>query len=291
MTFKLRGAIQFGQIAWSHKYLLSNPLVAAWMFRDVSSSGEDDMVQVANAEVEKARRMSSEKERSLTFVQRLVMNQKSNPKQVSDRDIMTHALGNITAGSDTTATALRSILYQILKNRDVYNKLCTEVRGELSLPVPFAQANALPYLAAVIKEGMRMHPSVGMMLARTVPPEGAVICGYEVQGGVEVGINPWIIQRDAAVFPEPDRFWPDRWLPSVSSEEQLKTMNRSFLTFGHGAHTCSGRWISTMEMTKLIPTLLLHFDAELTDGGRSYTFKNWWFMLQEGLLVKFTRRI
>lgn len=173
----------------------------------------------------------------------------------------------------------------------MYNKLCSEIRGaNLDSPVPFAQANALVYLAAVIKEGMRIHPFVGMMLARTVPKEATVLCGYKVGGDVEVGINPWIIQRDENVSPDPDRFWPNRWLSSVSSDDQLRDMNRSFMTFGHGSHICSGRWISTMEITKLIPTMLLEFDMDLANGGKSYGFKNWWLMLQEGLIVEFTKR-
>lgn len=247
------------------------------------------MMAVAIREVQRAKEATSEGD-TLTFVHRLVLNQKNNPKQITDREVMTHAFGNITAGSDTTATALRAILYHVLKDREVYDKLCSEIRGaNLTSPVPFAQANALPYLAAVIKEGMRIHPSVGMMLARTVPREGTELCGYNIAGGVEVGINPWIIQRDEDVFPQPDRFWPDRWLPSVSSDYQLRDMNRSFMTFGHGSHTCSGRWISTMEITKLIPTMLLEFDMKLVDGGRSFGFKNWWFTLQEGLIVEFTK--
>lgn len=260
------------------------------MFGGSEGSGEDDMVEVANREVERAKETNAE-DGTLTFVHRLVLNQKNNPKNMTDREVMTHAFGNITAGSDTTATAMRAILYHVLRDREVYNKLCSEIRGaNLDSPVPFAQANALPYLTAVIKEGMRIHPSVGMMLVRTVPKEGTILCGYKIGGGVEVGINPWIIQRDEKVFPDPDRFLPDRWLSSVSSDDQLRDINRSFLTFGHGSHTCSGRWISTMEITKLIPTLLLEFEMNLVNRGKSYNFKNWRFMLQEGLIVEFTKR-
>lgn len=261
-----------------------------WAFRSLTGQGEKDMAQLAAAEVENARERTSE-EGPMTFLQRLLLNQKSNPKLLHDREIMTHAFGNITAGSDTTATAMRSIVYHVLKNPDVYAKLRSEIRdANLSLPVSFAQAHALPYLGFVIKEGMRVHPSVGMLLARTVPAEGAQLCGYQISGGVEVGLNPWVLHRNPEIYSDPHRFWPDRWSPSVSDEERLREMNRAFFTFGHGSHTCSGRWISIMEMTKLIPTLLLHFDMELVDGGKTYGFDNYWFMMQEGLSVKFTSR-
>lgn len=134
---------------------------------------------------------------------------------------------------------------------------------------------------------MLVHPSVGMLLARTVPAEGAQLCGYQISGGVEVGLNPWVLHRNPEIYTDPDGFWPDRWSPSVSDEERLREMNRAFFTFGHGSHTCSGRWISIMEMTKLIPTLLLHSNMELVDDGKTYGFDDYWFMMQEGLSVKF----
>lgn len=121
-----------------------------WAFRSLTGQGEKDLAQLVAAEVENARERTSE-EGPMTFLQRLLLNQKSNPKLLHDREIMTHAFGNITAGSDTTATAMRSIVYHVLKNPDVCAKLRSEIRdANLSLPVSFAQAHALPYLGFVI---------------------------------------------------------------------------------------------------------------------------------------------
>ncbi|KAL4799621.1 cytochrome P450 [Aspergillus venezuelensis] len=193
------------------------------------------------------------------------------------------------AGSDTTAIALQSIILNILKHPQVYKRLCGEIRSEITgLPVPYSRASALPYLNDVIKEAIRLCPSVGMMLARTVPPGGAELCGYRVPAGTEVGINPFVLQRDPIVYENPDAFYPERWM--TKDEERLRVMNRCFLAFGHGAHTCSGRWISIMETTKLIPTILLHFDLELADGARGHTVLNWWFMFQEGINVRLVPR-
>jgi cytochrome P450 len=128
------------------------------------------------------------------------------------------------------------------------------------------------------------------MLGRIVPSEGATICGQHLQPGVEVGVNPWVVHRDPAVFKDPDRFWPERWLDEVSSQDELRAMNRSFLAFGHGSHTCSGRWISIMETQKLIPSLLLKYDMELADEGKGYSFTNHWFTQQSGLNVTITKR-
>lgn len=246
------------------------------------------MLDLASTEI-KAYKSRMTEDGSLTFLQRLLLNQQKSPESINDREVLTHAFGNVSAGSDTTAIALRSVIYHILKYPDVYAKLCEEVRGNLTLPVKFSEANKLPYLSAVIQEALRLHPSVGMVLARVIPAGGAILCGYNLPAGVEVGMNPWVLHRDSEVFPYPDKFWPERWLPSVSDEDHLKQMNRSFFSFGHGEHTCSGRWISLMEVTKVIPSLLLQFDLELVNEGKEYSFKNRWFTPQKGLLVRFKK--
>lgn len=249
--------------------------------------GDKEMFDLATSEIEAAKRNPSE-DGPLTMLQRLLLNQAKDPSSINNREIMTHTFGNISAGSDTTAVALRSVLYHILKHPEVYTKLYEEVRT-LETPVKFTAANKLPYLSAVIQEAMRLHPSVGMILARLVPAGGATICGFDLSEGTQVGINPWVLHRDPDVFPDPNAFRPERWLPTVTDEAHLRLMNRSFFTFGHGAHTCSGRWISLMEVKKLIPSLLLKFEMTLSNEEK-FGFKNRWFTPQHGLYVKFIRR-
>ncbi|KAK5188987.1 hypothetical protein LTR96_011027 [Exophiala xenobiotica] len=277
----------FGQIPWIHAYLLKNPRVLQWWLKDDNSSAE--IAALSEREIEKSRERTTDTG-PMTFLERLALNQKTNAASITDHEMLTHAVGNISAGSDTTATAIRALLYHVLKDERVYKKLAEEVRNNLSPRVAFAAANDLPYLGACIREAMRVHPSVGLLLGRTVPKGGATICNHYVQEGTEVGLNPFVLHHDPHVFPEPTVFKPERWLLSESSEEHLKMMNRCFFAFGHGAHTCSGRHISILEITKLIPTLLLRYDLELVDGGRSYRYKNRWFTTQEGLLIKLTRR-
>lgn len=248
------------------------------------------MVSLAQRCIESGTEKITEKDCPMTFLQLLLSNQMANPESLTDREVMTHAFGNISAGSDTTATAMRSIIFHILKHRHVYDRLCKEIRDNLTLPVSWSQAKDLPYLSAVMREGIRIHPSVGMMLVRTVPSEGATICGQHFEAGVEVGINPWVVHRDPIVFKQPNRFWPERWLSEVSDEDELRRMNRSFLAFGHGSHTCSGRWISIMETQKLIPSLLLRYDMALADEGEGYSFTNHWFTQQSGLNVAVSKR-
>ena len=267
--------------------LLRNPRVAKILFGEDASALE--IVALAQRETEAGKTRTHE-EGPMTFLQRLLMNQRANPKSITDHEILTHTWGNIAAGGDTTATAMRAVFYFLLQDPRVYDKLCAEVRQHLSHPVTFSEANSITYLTACIQEAMRLHPSVGMILGRTVPLGGATVCGYELETGTEIGMNAWILHRDPEVFSDPNTFYPERWLPEVTNANHLKAMQRSFFAFGHGAHTCSGRHISFLETVKLVPTLLLRYDLELVDEGKHYKFSNLWFTQQEGLLVRLLRR-
>ncbi|KAK7431026.1 hypothetical protein QQZ08_002556 [Neonectria magnoliae] len=280
----------FGHVAWLHPYLLGNSTLAQFVTRGDTSSTA--MFKTSAQELQKFRTSPPAEGDAMTFLSRLALNQSANPKSITDREIITHAFGNVSAGSDTTAIAMRAVFYYTLKNADAYSRLCSEVRGNLEEPVRFQPAYNLPFLKAVVQEAMRMHPSVGQLLGRTVPVGGAIIGGHQIGAGAEVGMSPWVLHRDPEVFPDPDIFKPERWLlgEGCTDEEHLRLMNRSFFAFGHGAHSCSGKHISIMEVTKLIPTLLLRYDLELVEDGEGGKFTNWWFTPQHSLKVKLTHR-
>ena len=76
-----------------------------------------------------------------------------------------------------------------------------------------------------------MHPGVAFPLERYIPPEGARICDVELPGGTNVSVNQAVIHMDKSVYGEDaDQFRPERWIEA--SPEQLKLMDRSFLSVG-----------------------------------------------------------
>ncbi len=220
---------------------------------------------------------------------------KDGEQVMSDAELLSHASGNIFAGSDTTAASMRAIFYNLCRNPIVYSKLLEEIdeadhRSQLSDPITFAEAQELKYLQAVTKEALRMHPAVGLLLERVVPAEGFTLPnGVTLPAGTVIGMNPWVAARDAEIYsPDPYTFRPERWLEA--DPDQLKAMERNFLAFGAGSRTCLGKNVSLLEISKLVPQVLRRYRFQLANPEKEWTMEDYWFVQQRGLICTVKRR-
>lgn len=114
-----------------------------------------------------------------------------------------------------------------MRSPPAYAKLTAEIdeaskAGFLEPVIQYHQAIGLEYLNACCKEGMRLHPSVGMTLPRHVPAGGSIIAGEWFPEGTRVGVNAAVTQRDKTIFGEDaDDFVPERWFrPSAGRMER-----------------------------------------------------------------------
>jgi hypothetical protein len=146
------------------------------------------------------------------------------------------------AGSDTTAIAMRSVFYHLMKSPEVYAELIKEIddatsSGKLSTPPTFREASDLPFLCATIKEAMRMHPSVGLTMPRITPAGGLEVAGTHIPAGYSIGMNAAVVGYDEDVYgPDAHTFQPKKWLG-----ENAAAMKKHNLIFGAGTRTCIGK--------------------------------------------------
>lgn len=194
-----------------------------------------------------------------------------NPLKMTKTDLIVICQSNISAGSDTTAISLSSVFYHLMKNPQSYHRLQSEIddaatEGRISDFVTFKEAQELPYLQAVIKEALRMHPATGLPLQRIVSPKGATIAGRSIPGNSSVGINPWVAHRNTSVFGlDADTWRPERWL-EIEEQGRGGEIEKYFFSFGMGSRNCIGRNISLLEISKLVPQLLRKFDFVLDES-------------------------
>ncbi|PQE17969.1 pisatin demethylase protein [Rutstroemia sp. NJR-2017a WRK4] len=162
----------------------------------------------------------------------------------------------LVAGSDTTATALRATLLAIISTPTVYRRLIREIdeaiaKGIVSSPVTNAEAMKLPYLQAVIREGLQQHPPITQLRERKSPPGGCTL----PNGGVFVGLNAWGTQLHPVYGEDVHIFRPERWLPENYNDngKQLEAMGKVYeLIFGHGMTRCLGIPIAMMNLNKML---------------------------------------
>ncbi|KAF2160362.1 hypothetical protein M409DRAFT_29211 [Zasmidium cellare ATCC 36951] len=229
------------------------------------------------------------------FLSRFLHLHAEQPDIVTDRALLTYLFMNINAGSDTIASTLRAILYYLLKTptslSTLHHELSTAARkGHLTLPLPsWTESRTLPYLNAVITESLRLNPALGLPLERIVPATGLHLGQIYIPPGTVVGVNPWAHHRNAEIFgPDAADWRPERWIEA--SPEQVKYMEGNLLTFGAGKRTCLGRNIAMLELTKLVPALVMRYEMELEDPRREWRVVNSFAVRQEGLDVLIKKR-
>ncbi|CZT20651.1 related to pisatin demethylase (cytochrome P450) [Ramularia collo-cygni] len=198
-------------------------------------------------------------------------------KGLTQGELESETLTQITAGSDSTASSLRLTLHFISTSPPILERVLAEARagieaGKISRPViKDSEARQLPYLQACIKEGLRMYPPVTGLLAKRVPNEGAYVevDGVEkfVPGGTQIGWNSWAMMRHEHIFgADVEIYRPERWLPSDGSEQErarvTKMTDTVSLCFGYGRFGCLGRGVATMELNKAILETLLRFNLQ-----------------------------
>ncbi|CAK1366607.1 Pisatin demethylase [Cercospora beticola] len=208
--------------------------------------------------------------------------------RITDTEVQRAAMMNVFAGSDTTSIALTSILFHVYRNPKHLERLRQELEeavqnGTASENITFQEAQKLPFLQAVIKEGMRVFPSVALPMPRVVPAEGCNIAGVEIPAGTVVGINPWVAHANKDVFgPDAESFEPDRWLGEKTSMQDAYN-----LTFGAGSRTCLGKNISLLEISKIVPMIVRRFDLNFGDVTELEGL-NRWFVKADKVFARVT---
>lgn len=234
------------------------------------------------------------------FLDKFIEAKSADGDFVNDEQIISYLMFNMIAGADTTAVTLRSIIYFSLKNPRVWRRLQEEIPYQQSdsTPISFKHAYSLSYLNAVVREAMRLHPSVAMILERYVPTGGLSLPGGKfVPEGYIVGINPYVIARNKSIWGEDSEvFRPERWLRDTEREtedefqQRLATMNNSDLAFGGGSRICIGKNLALLEVYKVVSTLVSRYDLELAYPNRDWKIHNKFFLVQEGIEVKISMR-
>jgi cytochrome P450 len=171
------------------------------------------------------------------------------------RDSIVTYLG---AGHDTTASSLVWTFLLLDRHPDVEAALAAEVSG-IAEPTHDALQKA-PLLGAVVKEVLRLYPSAWLYTRQATEPD--VIGDYDIEKNALILISPYVTHRDPYLWPDPDRFQPQRFLDDDGADERG---DGRYLPFGTGARACVGAGLALAEMRVTLWALLRRGRIEAID--------------------------
>nr|VDC60657.1 unnamed protein product [Brassica rapa] len=171
----------------------------------------------------------------------------------------------VTGGTDTSTNTIEFAMAELISNPKLMKRAqqeLDEVVGKENI-VEESHITELPYILAIMKETLRLHPTIPLLVPHR-PAETAVVGGYAIPKDTKVFINVWSIQRDPNVWENPTEFRPERFLDNKSCD--FTGTDYSFLPFGSGRRICAGVALAERMVLYTLATLLHSFDWKIPEG-------------------------
>ncbi|KAJ5334597.1 L-ornithine-N5-monooxygenase [Penicillium brevicompactum] len=176
----------------------------------------------------------------------------------------------VIAGSDTTASTLSAMIFELVKSPRHIEILRQEV-------APYMQASGevlnqdithLEHLNAVINETLRLHPPVPTALQRKTPPEGITVGETYIPGNTTVICPQYVMGRSEEIYERASEFVPERW----TTRPEMITENDVFVPFSSGPYGCIGKHLALSIIRTTISKIVTTFDLSLGPGedGRRF---------------------
>ncbi|KAL2347841.1 hypothetical protein Fmac_001841 [Flemingia macrophylla] len=170
-------------------------------------------------------------------------------------------------GGETSGTTINWAMAEMIKDPRVLKKAQVEVRKVFNLNgrVDESCINELKYLKSIVKETLRLHPPLPLLLPRECT-KSCEINGYHIPVKSKVIVNAWAIGRDPNYWTEPEMFYPERF---IDNSFDYKGNNFGYIPFGAGRRICPGGNFGVINVELGLAFLLYYFDWKLPNGMKS----------------------
>ncbi|KAK4478070.1 hypothetical protein RD792_017335 [Penstemon davidsonii] len=211
-------------------------------------------------------KLSGKEKKTNDFLDALLeYNGKGGTDELSERNVIIIVLEMFLAGSETTSSTIQWAMAELLRNPDSLRKLKDELDQVIgpSRKVEEGDLKNLPYLQAVVKETMRLHPSVPFLLPRNAMADTKFM-GYLIPKNTMVLVNVWAIHRDPDSWDDPLSFKPERF---ITSKIDSKGQNFELIPFGSGRRSCLGMFLGDRMISLTLARLIQNFYWKLPDNA------------------------
>jgi sterol 14-demethylase len=171
------------------------------------------------------------------------------------------------AGHHTSSGTASWALIELMRHPEVMAGVVAELDDLYAdgSEVSFQALRSIPQLEAALKETLRLHPPLVLLLR--VAQEDIDLAGHHLPAGTMVGATPRVSNRIAEDFPEPDRFDPSRY---VDPRQEDLTNRWTWIPFGAGKHRCVGNAFAMMQMKAIFSVILRDYEFEMVQPPQSY---------------------
>jgi len=176
---------------------------------------------------------------------------------MGDSEIRDHLITILSAGLETTATALSWAFYWLERDTSMKARLLSEL-AEYRRHLDTTLLHRLPYLDAVCRETLRIHPVAVTVARRLKHP--MTLRGYPLPPNTVVSASVHLAHHNPATYPDPDLFRPERFLGCTYGAAE-------FLPFGGGRRHCLGVAMGLEEMKVVLASILACYELRLLDCG------------------------
>ncbi|XP_037495418.1 cytochrome P450 71B34-like, partial [Jatropha curcas] len=165
------------------------------------------------------------------------------------------------AGVDTGAVVMVWAMTELVRNPRVMRKAQEEIRSLIGEKIKVSESDTdkFIYLKSVLKETMRLHPPVPLLLPREAISQFN-INDYEIHPKTRIQVNVWAIGKDPKIWKNPEEFIPERF---IDNSIDFRGQNYEFLPFGGGRRSCPGITMGLALVELALANLLFCFDWEL----------------------------
>ncbi|XP_022862414.1 cytochrome P450 76A2-like [Olea europaea var. sylvestris] len=219
------------------------------------------------AERLKERQDGKEKKDYLEVLLQFEGNGKDEPEKISNHALNIIIMEVFLAGSETTSSTIEWVMVELLSHPETMIKVKNELAEVIGKNNKFEEKyiENLPYLQAVVKETLRLHPPIPFLVPRKATQDTDFM-GYHIPKNTQVFVNAWAIGRDSDCWDEPSSFKPERFL---GSKIDYKGQHFELIPFGAGRRICAGIPLAHRMLHLVLGSLLHEFDWEIDEIARN----------------------
>ncbi|KRY28372.1 Cytochrome P450 3A12 [Trichinella spiralis] len=193
----------------------------------------------------------------------LMENNERKGTPLTDDAIVANAMVFLLAGYETSSTAMGFAAWLLAKHPEVQEKLRQEVNvkfNDIQIGQEYDVIHDMPYMNAVMQETLRLYPPLVLLVVRTCIKE-CTINEIPFVPGVQVLFPTYSIHHDETIWPEPDRFLPERFIGSDCAHHPM-----AWLPFGAGPRNCIGKRFAEMQFKITMAHLLKRYRLHLSEA-------------------------